>query len=76
MQVKLLFSILKNKVFTCLSFSRFLFICGTVLEAFGFSFGILLEPLSFLWRVGVILLGALGLPGLSLGSLCYFLWCL
>jgi len=28
------------------------------------------------WRVGVILLGAFGSPGLSVGCLCYFLWCL
>ena len=27
-----------------------------------------MEPLSFLWRAGVILVGAFGLPGLSVGS--------
>ena len=40
------------------------------------SFGVLLEPLSSLWLSGVILLGAFGLPGLSVDALCYFLWCL
>ena len=32
-----------------------------------------LEPLSFLWRAGVILVRAFGLPGLFVGSRCYFL---
>ena len=40
------------------------------------SFGGLLEPLSSIWRAGVILVGAFGLPGLSVGSLYYFLWCI
>ena len=32
------------------------------------SFNEVLEPLPFVWRVGVILLGACGLPGLVVGS--------
>ena len=36
------------------------------------SFGALLEPLSFLWRAGAILLSAFGLLGLSVSSLLLF----
>ena len=46
------------------------------LEAFWVSFGAFLEPLSFPWRAGVMLLRVFGLPGLSVSSLCSFLWCL
>ena len=75
MLVKLLFSIFKNKVFTGLLFRVFpLFLA--VFGGLGASFGILLGPLSSLLGAGVILLGAFGSPGLSVGSLCYFLWCL
>ena len=67
---------LEKQVSSCLSFSRFFHNFWYLFGGLWVSFGGLLEPLSFLWRVGVILLGALGLPGLSVGSLCYFLWCL
>ena len=53
------------------------FLCfWSVFGGLGVSFGILLEPLSSLWRPGVILSGAFGSPVLSVGSLCHFLWCL
>ena len=35
-----------------------------------------MELLSSLWRAGVILAGAFGLPGLSVGSLYYFVSCI
>ena len=75
MQEKLLFSILKDKVSTCL-FCVFFDNCRCFCEGLGISFAVLLEPLSSLWRAGVMLLGAFGLLGLSVGSLCYFSWSL
>ena len=76
MQVKLLFSVFKSKVFTYLSFSRFFIIFGPFLEALGFLMASFWSLCRLFWRAGVILLGAFGSPGLSVGSLCYFLWCL
>ena len=76
MQVKLLFSILKNKVSTCLSFCCFFIIFGPFLEALGSLLALFWSLGHLFWRAGVILLGAFGSPGLSVGSLCYFLWCL
>ena len=49
---------------------------GTVSEASGFPLELFLEPLSFLWRAGVILVRAFGLLGLFVGSRCYFLYSL
>ena len=40
-----------------------------LVEGFQVSFGVFLELLSLLLRAGVILVGAFGLPGLSVGSL-------
>ena len=76
MQVKLLFSISKNKVSTCLSFCCFFIIFGLFLEALGYILASFWSLCRLFWRVGVILLGAFGSPGLSVGCLCYFLWCL
>ena len=76
MQVKLLFSILNYKVCTCLSFSFFFFIFGRFLEALGFLLAALWSLCRLFWRAGFILLGAFGSPGLSVGPLCYLLWCL
>ena len=72
----MIFENAKKHVLACLSFSVFLYCFGCLFGCLWGSFGALSEPLSSLWRAGVILLGAFGLPGLSVGSLCYFLWCL
>ena len=51
----------------------------TFFHDIGYRFGgiwVFLEHLSSLWRAGVILVRAFGLPGLFVGSRCYFLWCL
>ena len=66
----------KNQVFANLAFSRFFIMFGTFWEAFWLSFGFLLESPASFWRAGVILLALFGLPEPSVGSLCYFLWCL
>ena len=67
---------LKNQVFARLAFSRFFTIFGAVWEAFWVSFGVLLESSSSLWRAGVMLSVAFGLPEPSVGFFCYFLCCL
>ena len=67
---------LKKQVFANLAFSRFFIIFGAFWEAFWLSFGVLLESPASLWRAGVVLLGAFGSPEPSVGSLCYFMWCL
>ena len=67
---------LKKQVFANLAFSRFFIIFGASWEACWLSFGVLLESPASLWRAGVILLALFGLPEPSVGSLCYFLWCL
>ena len=65
----------ENQVPICLSFVSFLLFWVPFWMSLG-SVGALLEPLSFLWRAGLILLGAFGLPGPSVCSYCYFFWCL
>ena len=67
---------LKKQVFARLAFSRFFTIFGAFWEAFWVSFGVLLESPSSLWRAGVMLSVAFGLPEPSVGFLCYFLCCL
>ena len=66
----------KNHVFASLVFSCFFIILGAFCEGFLLSFGFLLESPASLWRAGVVLLGAFGSPEPSVGSLCYFMWCL
>ena len=67
---------LKNQVFARVAFSRFFIIFGAFWEAFWLSFGVLLESSSSLWRAGVMLSVAFGLPEPSVVFLCYFLCCL
>ena len=67
---------LENHVFGSLVFSCFFIIFGAFGGAFWLSFGVLLESPGSLWRAGVVLLGAFGSPEPSVGSLCYFMWCL
>ena len=64
-----------RQVFASLVFSCFFVIFGAFWEAFWLSF-VLLEFLASLWRAGVVLLGAFGSLEPSVGSLCYFMWCL
>ena len=52
----MIFENAEKHVFTCL------------LAGLWLLFGAFLDPLSFLWRAGVILLDAFGSPGLSVGS--------
>ena len=72
----LFLKMLEKQVFANLAFSRFFIIFGAFWEAFWLSFGVLLEPPASLWRAGALLLGASGSPEPSVGSLCYFMWCL
>ena len=67
---------LKNDVVAILVFSCFFIIFGAFWEASWLSFGVLLESPASLWRAGVLLLVAFGSPEPSVGSLCYFMWCL
>ena len=67
---------LKKQVFAWLVFSCFFIILGAFWGAFWVSFGVLLESPSFLWRAGVMLSVAFGLPEPSVGFLCHFLCCL
>ena len=64
------------QAFASLVFSCFSIIFYAFWVAFWLSFGILLESPSSLWRASVILLVFFGLLEPSVGSLCYFLWCL
>ena len=65
MQIKLLFSVFKNKVSTYLFFSRSFFICGVFLEAFG-------SPSEAFWsfcRLFGVLVLSLWVPLALLGCL-------
>ena len=54
----------------------FFIIFGHFLEAFGAPLASFWNLCRLFWRVGVILMGAFGSPGLSVDPHCYFLWCL
>ena len=57
-----LLKMLKKQVFASLVFAYFFIIFGAFWAAFWVSFGVLLESSSSLWRAGVMLSVAFGLP--------------
>ena len=68
--------IFKKQGFHLLFFRVFLQFLVFLLDALGFLLASFWSLCRLFWRAGDILLGVFGLPGLSVGSLCYFLWCL